>query len=126
MPHTTLRASIMCTSGKRPGGTYFDGSSAPYLKMIERAGLRELDAVRNYLAIEKPMVIRDGDSYIKASPCEHFRVRYMIDFPHPMIGKQELSWSLENGSFGREIAKARTFGSSKRQSSDMGLIQAIA
>ncbi|MFZ2446206.1 MAG: UDP-3-O-acyl-N-acetylglucosamine deacetylase [Syntrophobacteraceae bacterium] len=103
----------------------FDGSSGPYLKMIERAGFRELDAVRNYLAIEKPILIRDGDSYIKASPCDHFRVRYIIDFPHPMIGKQELTWSPENGSFGREIAEARTFGFLKdvRKLQTMGLIQ---
>lgn len=103
----------------------FDGSAAPFLKMIERAGVRQLDAVRSFLAIEKPIIIQDGDSYIKASPCEQLRVRYLIDFPHPMIGKQELSWALDNGSFGREIAKARTFGFLKdvRRLQTMGLIQ---
>ncbi|MEN6439712.1 MAG: UDP-3-O-acyl-N-acetylglucosamine deacetylase [Syntrophobacter sp.] len=103
----------------------FDGSSAPYLSLIERAGLKELDAGRNFLAIEKPMIIHNGDSFIKASPSDHFSIRYQIDFPHPLVGKQELSWSHENGSFGRELAKARTFGFLKdvRRLQTMGLIQ---
>lgn len=103
----------------------FDGSSAPYLSLIERGGLKELDAGRNFLTIEKPMTIRNGDSFIKASPSDRFRIHYQIDFPHPMVGKQELSWTNENGSFRSEIAKARTFGFLKdvRKLQTMGLIQ---
>jgi UDP-3-O-[3-hydroxymyristoyl] N-acetylglucosamine deacetylase len=103
----------------------FDGSAAPYLKLIERAGTREQDSIRNFLAIESPMIIRDGDSYIKARPSDRLSVNYLIDFPHPMVGKQELSWAFENGSFRRDIAKARTFGFLKdvQKLQTMGLIQ---
>lgn len=103
----------------------FDGSAAPYLKLIERAGTREQDSPRNYLAIVRPVIIRNGDSFIKASPSEQLKVSYFIDYPHPMVGKQELSWSLDNGSFRRDIAKARTFGFLKdvQRLQTMGLIR---
>jgi UDP-3-O-[3-hydroxymyristoyl] N-acetylglucosamine deacetylase len=103
----------------------FDGSSAHYLRLIEKTGLRELDAPRNFLAIQKPIVIQDGDAYIKAKPCDRFKVRYQIDYPHPMVGKQEFSWTHENGNFGTDIARARTFGFLKdvQKLQDMGLIR---
>jgi UDP-3-O-[3-hydroxymyristoyl] N-acetylglucosamine deacetylase len=103
----------------------FDGSAAPYLKLIESAGFRQQELPRNYLMIERPIVIRDGDSFIKASPSDQLRVSYLIDYPHPMVGKQELSWALDNGSFGRDIAQARTFGFLKdvQRLQTMGLIQ---
>jgi UDP-3-O-[3-hydroxymyristoyl] N-acetylglucosamine deacetylase len=103
----------------------FDGSADPYLKLIRKAGSREQESPRNYLVVQRPVILRDGDSFIKATPSERLSVRYVIDYPHPMIGKQELSWSLDNGNFGRDIAKARTFGFLKdvRKLQTMGLIR---
>lgn len=88
----------------------FDGSAARYIEALDEAGLQEQDAFRQYLKVAKPLLIKEGDAYIKASPSDRFQVRYGIDFPHPMVGKQELSWPFDSSSFGREIAKARTFG----------------
>ncbi|MGA7878265.1 MAG: UDP-3-O-acyl-N-acetylglucosamine deacetylase [Desulfoferrobacter sp.] len=88
----------------------FDGSAATYLQLLERAGLQEQSAPRNYLKIERPILVKEGDSFIKASPADCFRVHYLIDFSHPLVGRQEYSWSFSEKSFAREIAKARTFG----------------
>ncbi len=55
-------------------------------------------------------MVKDGDAYIKATPSDYFRVRYIIEYDHPMVGKQELSWTFSESSFERDIAKARTFG----------------
>ena len=93
-----------------PEAPIFDGSAAPYVKLIRKASIVEQDGARNYLTIQKPLTVAKGDSFIKASPCDQFQVRYEIDYPHPRVGKQKYSWALKNGSFGREIAKARTFG----------------
>ena len=103
----------------------FDGSAAPFVKLINRVGIREQESTRNYLVIDKPMIIRNGDSYIEAVPSDRLTVSYLIDYPHPMVGKQQLSWAHENGSFGRDIAKARTFGFLKdvQKLQTMGLIQ---
>jgi len=108
-----------------PEAPIFDGSAAPYVKLIRKASIVEQDAHRNYLIVRKPLTFVEGDSFIMATPSELFQVRYEIDYPHPCVGKQEYSWALKNGSFGREIAKARTFGFLKdvRKLQKMGLIQ---
>lgn len=103
----------------------FDGSAAPFVKMIRKAAIREQDEVRNYLTIKQPVTVAEGDSFIRATPCDLLEVHYEIDYPHPLVGRQQLLWSLRNGSFGREIAKARTFGFLKdvERLQTMGLIQ---
>ncbi|MGC8490300.1 MAG: UDP-3-O-acyl-N-acetylglucosamine deacetylase [Syntrophobacteraceae bacterium] len=108
-----------------PEAPIFDGSAGPYVKLIERACVVEQDGPRRYLSIREPVVVKDGDSSIIATPCDHFQVHYEIEFPHPRVGKQEYSWELKNGSFGREIAKARTFGFLKDvlRLQQMGLIR---
>ena len=108
-----------------PEAPIFDGSAAPYVKLIRKASIVEQDGHRNYLTIRKPLTVTEGDSFIMATPCNQFQVSYQIDYPHPRVGKQEYSWALKNGSFGREIAKARTFGFLRdvRKLQKMGLIQ---
>jgi len=88
----------------------FDGSADAYVRVIEEAGLRRQNAPRRFLKVAKPMLIADGDAYIKATPWAHFVVQYSIDFPHPLVGRQEFSWSFNRTRFGRDIARARTFG----------------
>lgn len=108
-----------------PEAPIFDGSAAPYVQLIRKASILEQDGSRNYLIIRKPLTVTEGDSFITATPCDRFEVRYEIDYPHPRIGKQAYCWELKNGSFGREIAKARTFGFLKdvRRLQKMGLVQ---
>jgi len=108
-----------------PEAPIFDGSAAPYVNLIRKASILEQDEARNYLTIRKPLTVSNGDSFIIATPSDQFQVRYEIDYPHPRVGKQEYSWALKNGSFGREIAKARTFGFLKDvlKLQQMGLIQ---
>lgn len=87
-----------------------DGSAAPFLRVLQDAGLRAQGALRKYLNVQRPILIREGDAFIKAYPSNDFRVRYSIDFPHPLVGKQEYTFSLSASAFNKEIAKARTFG----------------
>lgn len=88
----------------------FDGSATPYLELLRRAGIKEQQAPRQCLKIQRPLLVKDGDAYIKASPADTFGVRYIIDFPHPLVGRQEFFWSFSESAFAGEIAKARTFG----------------
>jgi UDP-3-O-[3-hydroxymyristoyl] N-acetylglucosamine deacetylase len=88
----------------------FDGSAAPFLDILREAGLKDQSAQRQCMIITRPILLRDGDAFIKATPSQHFQVRYTIDFPHPLVGRQTLLWSFNESSFGREIARARTFG----------------
>ena len=108
-----------------PEAPIFDGSAAPYVKLIRKAAIREQNGTRRYLTIREPVVVREGDSCIIATPSDQFQVHYEIEFPHPRVGRQEYSWELKSDSFGREIAKARTFGFLKdvQRLQQMGLIR---
>ena len=88
----------------------FDGSALSYLELLRDAGLASQRAPRRCLKILRPLVVNDGEAYVKVSPSRRLRVHYRIDFPHPLVGKQEFSWSFNKSSFVRDIAKARTFG----------------
>ncbi len=108
-----------------PEAPIFDGSAAPYVKLIRKASIVEQDGARNYLTIMKPLTVTKDDSFIMATPCDQFQVRYEIDYPHPRVGRQKYCFALKNGNFGSEIAKARTFGFLKDifKLQEMGLIQ---
>jgi len=87
-----------------------DGSSENWVEMIENAGILEQNAARRFLQIEKKVVFEQGDKRMSVAPSDKFEIECAIDFPHPYIKRQSYSFELKNGSFGREIASARTFG----------------
>jgi UDP-3-O-[3-hydroxymyristoyl] N-acetylglucosamine deacetylase len=87
-----------------------DGSAAPFVDLLGEAGLKEQNAPRECMIITRPMLLQEGEAFVKATPADHFQVRYTIDYPHPLVGKQTLLWSFDDAAFGREIAAARTFG----------------
>lgn len=87
-----------------------DGSGAPFVQLIQRAGIHELRAPRRFLQVKKPIVVSDGDKLVKLLPARRFRVTYTIDFQHPLISDQTYTVELDGRSFQKEIARARTFG----------------
>lgn len=87
-----------------------DGSSMPFVKLINDAGIREQDEERSYLVIENTFRLERDDKYIELAPHSAFRISYEIDFKHPVIGKQALDLEITADSYTREIAFARTFG----------------
>jgi UDP-3-O-[3-hydroxymyristoyl] N-acetylglucosamine deacetylase len=87
-----------------------DGSSENFVELIERAGTVEQSAPRRFLEIHEKVTIEQGDKWMSIEPSENFEVECMIDFPHPFIRQQSFNFALKNGSFGKEIASARTFG----------------
>ena len=89
----------------------FDGSALPYVALLREAGLREQPAARRVLALARAVEVRDGERSVRAEPAERLCLDYAIDYAHPAIGRQALSF--EPGSaerFARELAPARTFG----------------
>jgi UDP-3-O-[3-hydroxymyristoyl] N-acetylglucosamine deacetylase len=87
-----------------------DGSSKPFVDRILRAGRTELEAVREYITLVRPVVASEADKRIAAYPCGEYRVTYAIEFEHPALGYQELSASLWGESaFADKLAPARTF-----------------
>jgi UDP-3-O-[3-hydroxymyristoyl] N-acetylglucosamine deacetylase len=87
-----------------------DGSSEDWIEMISKAGLVEQDAARHFLKILKRVNYEDGDRKMSIEPSDGFEIECVIDFPHPFIKRQSMHYVFKNGSFGKEIASARTFG----------------
>ncbi len=86
-----------------------DGSSEPFIEMLERAGLCRLRRRRRYLKVVKPLELSDGDRRIGIYPHDDFRVRCYIDFTHPKVGRQEIELAVNHETFSRMLAPARTF-----------------
>lgn len=87
-----------------------DGSSEVFIELIEQAGIAEQDAPKHFLKVLERVEFSDGDRKMSIEPSDKFEIECEIDFPHPFINKQTFHFELDNGSFGREIASARTFG----------------
>lgn len=87
-----------------------DGSSAPFCRLIESAGLKPQDAPRRRLKIRKAIEIVDGVKRVALSPGEGFSARVSIDFPTRAIGRQEMTFTMADGAFKQDVAFARTFG----------------
>ncbi len=105
-----------------------DGSSQPFVALIQKAGIRKQRRARNYLRIRKQLELREGDKFIAVYPGESYSVSYSINFPHPLIGKESFTVELENGNYLRDVAAARTFGAreDERAMRNMGLIRGAA
>ncbi|MGZ5437695.1 MAG: UDP-3-O-acyl-N-acetylglucosamine deacetylase [Pyrinomonadaceae bacterium] len=87
-----------------------DGSAETFAEMIESAGLVEQSTARRALMVRERVTVESGNRRISLEPAETYEIDCLIDFQHPMIGIQHRRLVLENGSFGRDIASARTFG----------------
>ena len=87
-----------------------DGSSEDFLELIRSAGIAEQDALRRFFRVLKRVEIEQNGRLMSIEPSDKFEIECVIEFSHPFIKRQSLHFVFENGSFGREIASARTFG----------------
>lgn len=87
-----------------------DGSAAPFVDLVQQAGIVDQDEVRRYITIARPLNLVEDDKQISVHPSAVFRVTYAIDFEHPSLGYQELSADLwGTAAFVEKLAPARTF-----------------
>ncbi len=102
-----------------------DGSAQPFVDLIQQAGLRKQRRPRRYMKILREVEMREGNKFISVYPADSYSVSYSINFPHPLIGKETFQVELSNGSYLRNIAAARTFGSREDEKAmrNMGLIR---
>src|SRR5829696_4620144 len=94
-----------------PEAPIMDGSAAPFVAAIDRAGIVSLPAQRRYIKVLRPVkVVQDGAvGELRPNP-NGFRVDVAIEFDNALIGKQQIRLALDPETFRRELARARTFG----------------
>jgi len=87
-----------------------DGSAAPFIYLIQEAGVKTLPSARRYLKVLRPISLSRGDKRIALYPSDHFKVTYSIAFDHPLLRHQSRTIRVTEDSFIDDIAPARTFG----------------
>lgn len=89
-----------------------DGSAAPFVFLIQSAGIQEQNAAKKFIRIKRPVMVQDGDKWARFEPFEGFKVAFTIDFDHPVFKNrsQYAMIDFSTTSFVKEISRARTFG----------------
>jgi UDP-3-O-[3-hydroxymyristoyl] N-acetylglucosamine deacetylase len=87
-----------------------DGSAAPFVEAVQRAGIQPLPDQIEFFHILKPYSIKEEDAFFSFSPGMDLKISYSIEYDHPLIQKQERSLAVNLESFTTEIAPSRTFG----------------
>ena len=90
-----------------------DGSSAPFVKLIEKNGIKEQDKKRKIIKIKKEIEVNNENGSVKLVPNHQFSIDFEIDFPSHLVSKQSCQLQLINGNYKTDIASARTFGFEK-------------
>jgi UDP-3-O-[3-hydroxymyristoyl] N-acetylglucosamine deacetylase len=89
-----------------------DGSSGPFVFLLQSAGIVEQRAPKRFIRILKPVEVRDGDKIARFEPYDGFRLGFTVEFDHPAIpssrSRAVVEFSTEN--YIREVSRARTFG----------------
>lgn len=87
-----------------------DGSSAPFTQMIRQAGLFAQRAERWVIVVRKPVRVEDNGKWAALVPDVIPAMEMTIDFGDAVIGRQQLSLTVDRETFEHELADARTFG----------------
>jgi UDP-3-O-[3-hydroxymyristoyl] N-acetylglucosamine deacetylase len=87
-----------------------DGSAQPYIDSIAQAGTTVQAQPRRYIRVLKEFSLTEGQKKLSILPSDTFSIKYHIDFPHPLVGKQELDHEVTPGNYAQYIGSARTFG----------------
>ena len=87
-----------------------DGSAEPFVRVLDRAGLREQATPRRYLEILESVEVIDGDKRASLAPADAFEVAFEIAFDSAAIGRQRVDLAMDEAAFRAELADCRTFG----------------
>lgn len=100
--------NIVCEldSAELPG---LDGSAAGFLSALYSAGIEEQLSPKRVLEIKQPVWCGDGESLLIALPDIGFKISYTMSYTNPGLGTRLFSIAVDEKTFSREIAPARTF-----------------
>ncbi|MDO8933617.1 MAG: UDP-3-O-acyl-N-acetylglucosamine deacetylase [Rhodocyclaceae bacterium] len=89
-----------------------DGSAAPFVFLLQSAGIEEQGVAKKFLRVRKPVEVRDGDKWARLEPYDGFKLTFSILFNHPAVDQSGTRVEIDfaDQSYVRDIARARTFG----------------
>ncbi len=87
-----------------------DGSSAPFVFLIQCAGIREQKRPKKVMRILKRVSVEDGNKMCAIYPAAGFKVSYLLDYEHPLLRGRRVQVDFCKQAYTREVSRARTFG----------------
>ena len=87
-----------------------DGSAAPFVALIDRAGIVRQEMPRRAIKVLKPITVVAGNGTAVLLPEHGFSMSFDIAFDNPLIRAQDMSVTFEPGAFRSELSRARSFG----------------
>lgn len=87
-----------------------DGSSAPFIFLIECAGINIQEEPRHIIEVVNKVRIEENDKFVEVEPSKEFSISLTIEFEHPLIKRQKLDYHSNFNSFKNNVCRARTFG----------------
>ncbi len=87
-----------------------DGSAAPFVFLIECAGVVKQNAPRRVIEVLKEVDVSEPDRSASFRPGSDMSIDFEIDFDSPVVARQTWSMHVDEGAYKRDIARARTFG----------------
>jgi len=89
-----------------------DGSAAPFVRLVESAGVQEQETPRQFLRVLREVAVEEGDKVARFLPFDGFRVAFTIEFEHPVLrrSRTHAEFDIARRSFVDELSAARTFG----------------
>lgn len=87
-----------------------DGSAAPWVYLIQDAGVKTQAAPRKTIQVLRPIQLQQGDKRIALYPADRLKISYTISFDHPMLRHQQKTMDIDEQAFVDHVAPARTFG----------------
>ncbi|MBF0281281.1 MAG: UDP-3-O-acyl-N-acetylglucosamine deacetylase [Zetaproteobacteria bacterium] len=87
-----------------------DGSSAPFVFLIQCAGIRSQKRAKKVLRILNKVEVTDGDKRCSLHPATGFKISYLLDYDHPLLRQRQVTIDFSQQAYTREVSRARTFG----------------
>ncbi len=89
-----------------------DGSSLPFIYLLQDAGIVRQAAKKRFLKILKTVEVKETGKWVRFSPYDGFKVTLTIEFDHPVFNRSSPTFEIDfaGQSYIEEIARARTFG----------------
>ena len=89
-----------------------DGSAAPFVFLLQSAGIAEQNAAKKFIRVRKAVRVEEGDKSAEIKPFPGLKINFRIDFDHPVFRRhsQAATVDFSTTAFLKEISRARTFG----------------
>lgn len=93
-----------------------DGSAAPWVYLVQAAGIEPQSAPKRFMRVLKTLRIEEGQGanlkWAQFDPLEGCTLSFRIEFDHPVFRQsaKEMHIDLGRESYVKEVSRARTFG----------------